>query len=71
MLLIGDSISTGYTEALRKKLNGEANVYHPPINCSTTTKGVRELNSWLREKSWGVISFNFGLHDTSIKKDGE
>jgi sialidase-1 len=71
VLLIGDSISIGYTETVRKKLQGEANVLHPPTNCSTTTNGVRELKSWLGNKAWDVVCFNFGLHDTSIKKDGK
>jgi acyl-CoA thioesterase-1 len=63
VLLIGDSISMGYTLHVRKLLEGKANVHRPLTNCGPTTKGVAELEKWLGEKPWDVIHFNFGLHD--------
>lgn len=63
VLLIGDSISIGYTLAVRAELKGLANVHRPPTNCGPTTKGVKELNDWLGKSKWDVIHFNFGLHD--------
>ncbi|MCX6368614.1 MAG: alpha/beta hydrolase fold domain-containing protein [Armatimonadetes bacterium] len=63
VLLIGDSISMGYTLPVRKLLDGKANVIHPPVNCSNSGFGVRELDKWLGEKPWDVIHVNFGLHD--------
>ncbi len=42
VLLIGDSISIGYTKPVRKKLSGVANVFRPNTNCGPTTKGVAE-----------------------------
>ena len=63
VLLIGDSISIGYMLPAREKLKGIANVWRPPTNCGPTTKGVAELESWLGDRKWDVIHFNFGLHD--------
>jgi acyl-CoA thioesterase-1 len=63
VLVIGDSISMGYTLPLRKLLDGKANVVHPPVNCSSTAFGLKELDSWLGAKPWDVIHVNFGLHD--------
>ena len=63
VLLIGDSISIGYTVGVRELLLGKANVHRPLTNCGPTTKGVKELDKWLGDKSWDVINFNFGLND--------
>lgn len=63
VLLIGDSISIGYTVPVRELLKGKANVHRPLTNCGPTTKGVAELDQWLGDKQWDVIHFNFGLHD--------
>ncbi|RMF38727.1 MAG: DUF1080 domain-containing protein [Planctomycetota bacterium] len=63
ILLIGDSISIGYTLPVRELLKGRANVHRPPTNCGPTTKGVEELDQWLAKQPWDVIHFNFGLHD--------
>ena len=63
VLLIGDSISMGYTLPVRKLLDGKANVIHPPVNCSDSGFGVKELDKWLGDKPWDVIHVNFGLHD--------
>lgn len=63
VLLIGDSISIGYTVPTRKLLRGKANVHRPLTNCGPTTKGLKEIDSWLGEGKWDVIHFNWGLHD--------
>ena len=63
ILLIGDSISIGYTLPVREQLRGRANVFHPPINCGATIRGVELLDKWLGDRKWSVIHFNFGLHD--------
>jgi lysophospholipase L1-like esterase len=63
VLLIGDSISMGYTVPVRERLAGRANVQHPTENCSETANGLRKLDAWLGDKKWDVIHFNFGLHD--------
>jgi acyl-CoA thioesterase-1 len=73
VLILGDSISIGYTPFVQEKLSGKANIYRPvlpggnPENCEGTTKGVKEIDRWLNEnelvKNWDIIHFNFGLHD--------
>jgi lysophospholipase L1-like esterase len=63
VLLIGDSISMGYTLPTRELLKGKANVHRPAENCGPTTRGVENLDKWLGDGRWDVIHFNFGLHD--------
>ncbi len=63
VLLLGDSISIGYTLPTRARLAGRANVHRPAENCSDSGKGVRTLDKWLAGGKWDVIHFNFGLHD--------
>lgn len=63
VLLIGDSISMGYTIPTRTLLEGKANVHRIPVNGGPTTRGVEQLEKWLGTAPWDVIHFNFGLHD--------
>ena len=63
VLLIGDSISMGYTLPVREKFTGIANVHRPLENCGDTARGLERLDKWLGQKPWDVIHFNFGLHD--------
>src|SRR4051794_1182670 len=63
VLLIGDSISMGYTLPVRELLKGVANVHRPPTNCGPTTRGLEQIDGWLGDGKWDVIHFNFGLHD--------
>ncbi len=63
VLLIGDSVSRGYTQPTRKALEGKANVHRAPANCGPTASGLKNLDVWLGEGKWDVIHFNFGIHD--------
>lgn len=72
VLLLGDSISIGYTPFVQRALAGRALVLRPmlangeePENCAGTTYGLTRLDEWLAtdDRSWDVIHFNFGLHD--------
>jgi lysophospholipase L1-like esterase len=63
VLLIGDSVSRGYTQPTRKALEGKANVHRAPANCGPTASGLKNLDAWLGEGKWDVIHFNFGIHD--------
>jgi acetyl esterase/lipase len=70
VLLLGDSVSIGYTLQVRELLAGKANVYRPvraranrPENCSDSRTGVVKLDRWLGDIEWSVIHFNWGLHD--------
>ncbi len=70
VLLIGDSISIGYTVATRKALAGKANLHRPPANCGPTIRGLEGIDKWLGDGRWDVIHFNWGLHDLR-KSDGK
>jgi acyl-CoA thioesterase-1 len=70
VLLIGDSISIGYTLPVREKLQDEANVHRACENCGPSSRGVERIDDWLGQRDWDVIHFNFGLHDIKIE-DGE
>ena len=67
VLLIGDSVSRGYTAAVRKALAGKANVHRAPANCGPTASGIKNIDAWLTDHpgggKWDVIHFNFGIHD--------
>ena len=63
VLLLGDSISIGYTIPVRKALEGKANVHRPAANCGPTTRGLESIDQWLGDGKWDVIHFNWGLHD--------
>jgi lysophospholipase L1-like esterase len=63
VLLIGDSISIGYTLPVRKLLAVKANVHRVPTNARHTGIGLENINKWLGDGKWDVIHFNWGLHD--------
>lgn len=63
VLLIGDSVSRGYTLATRKALAGKANVHRAPANCGPTASGLKNMEVWLGDGKWDIIHFNFGIHD--------
>lgn len=68
VLVIGDSVSRGYTLAVRAALAGKANVHRAPENCGPTANGLKKLDVWLASAGpakWDVIHFNFGIHDRS------
>jgi lysophospholipase L1-like esterase len=82
ILLLGDSISIGYTPFVRTKLSGKANVYGIAGSEAATvrTKGtlkldtksaLEHLDNWLQDKKWAVIHFNWGLHDLKVDQAGE
>jgi len=70
VLLLGDSISVGYTLPTRELLAGKANVHRALENCGPTIKGLQRIEAWLGEGSWDVIHFNFGLHDLKMDEEG-
>jgi len=69
VLLIGDSISIGYTVATRELLKGKANLHRIPTNGGPTTRGLESLEDWLGTGKWDVIHFNWGLHDLKYIND--
>jgi len=71
VLLIGDSISIGYTVPTRKLLEGKANVHRIPTNGGPTKNGVANIAKWLGTGKWDVIHFNWGIHDLKYMPDGK
>lgn len=71
VLILGDSISMGYTPRVQNQLADEAKVVRPTLpngnaeNCAGTTKGIENIDRWLDLDggNWDLIHFNFGLHD--------
>eukprot|EP01009_Symbiontida_sp_KSa7_P010110 NODE_919_length_722_cov_1398.246657_g710_i0.p1 GENE.NODE_919_length_722_cov_1398.246657_g710_i0~~NODE_919_length_722_cov_1398.246657_g710_i0.p1 ORF type:complete len:222 (+),score=57.26 NODE_919_length_722_cov_1398.246657_g710_i0:30-668(+) len=72
-LVIGDSVSIGYTGVVVKELQSVCKVQHGPYDVAdggagSTAYGQACLDNWLRTQAqqpvkWDVIQFNFGLHD--------
>jgi acyl-CoA thioesterase-1 len=71
VLLIGDSISIGYTLPTRELLKGKANLLRIPTNAATTKVTLEHIDEWLGDKKWDVIHCNWGLHDLKIMEDGK
>ncbi len=66
VLIIGDSISIGYTKAVRDLLKGKADVYRVSGNAGHTGMGLAKLDDWIKPREgrkWDVIHFNWGLWD--------
>ncbi len=63
ILLIGDSISMGYTEPVTKLLEGKANVSRIPGNGQFTAFGLEHIREWLGDTKWDIIHFNWGIWD--------
>jgi acyl-CoA thioesterase-1 len=71
VLIIGDSISIGYTLPTRALLKGKVNLHRIPTNGGPSTKGLTEIEKWLGTRKWDLIHFNWGLHDLKyMGKDG-
>ena len=69
VLIIGDSISIGYTPFVDQSLEGKANVFHNEGNAEHTSTGLRMLDQWLGDTEWSVIHFNWGLWDLCYRSD--
>ena len=69
ILIIGDSISIGYTPFVKELLKYTAIVTRPVYedgndeNCQGTINGVANIDRWLGKTKWDIVHFNFGLHD--------
>lgn len=63
VLIIGDSISLGYTPPVLDMMKDEANVIHNKGNAQHSGTGVAKIDAWLGDTDWDVIHFNWGLWD--------
>lgn len=70
VLIIGDSISLGYTPHVQEMLKSQAVVVHSEGNAQDSNNGIRNLEKWLGGTKWDVISFNFGLWDLCYRRKG-
>ena len=71
VLVLGDSISLGYTPVLKQQLLGIADVSRPKCNCGATQFYLREkggMKSWVGTNSWDVITVNAGIWDVCYMK---
>lgn len=69
VLLLGDSISQGYTLPVCELLDGKANVHQ--ADWSSTPDKPQSRQEPLNGGKWAVIHFNCGLHDLKYWKDGQ
>lgn len=63
ILIIGDSISIGFTPFVEEMFQGRAKVFHNPGNAQHTGTGLEKIDHWLGDDAWDVIHFNWGLWD--------
>ena len=66
LLLIGDSIRMGYDKAVKKSLEGIANVYFPEENCRFASYVLRYLHEYkelVKDEKVDVLHWNAGLWD--------
>ena len=62
-LILGDSISIGYTPFVQALLRDRVAVLRPDANCGDTRRGLEKIDEWLGPDRWRVVHFNWGLHD--------
>lgn len=66
VLLIGDSIRAGYDNAVKKTLEGKANVYFPEDNCRFAAYLLRHMHDYksiVENEHVDVLHWNAGLWD--------
>jgi hypothetical protein len=63
ILIIGDSISIGYTPYVWKYFQGQALVTHNPGNGQHTGTGLEKIEEWIGDEDWDLIQLNWGLWD--------
>ena len=63
ILIVGDSISIGYTPFVKKHFLNNAVVLHNIGNAQHTGTGLLKIEEWLGDAHWDIIQFNWGLWD--------
>ena len=63
ILIIGDSISIGYTPFVKENLIEKAIVKHNPGNAQHSGTGLKKVKEWIGDEDWDIIQFNWGLWD--------
>lgn len=68
ILVVGDSISMGYTQQVGNILkDAGVRVRHIGENGTWSLNGVKQIDRWLKSKP-DIVVFNFGLHDMTKTK---
>jgi len=67
VLIIGDSISIGYTPFVTQMFYGKAEVVHNEGNAQHTATGLKMIDEWLGNTRWDIIHFNWGLWDLAYR----
>ncbi len=66
ILVIGDSISIGYTPYVQDALATNYDVSHNLCNAMESSNGVKKIDLWLSQRAtWEAITFNHGLWDAA------
>jgi len=63
ILIIGDSISIGYTPFVKAHFGDNAIITHNPGNGQHTGTGLEKIKEWIGKEAWDIIHFNWGLWD--------
>ena len=63
ILIIGDSISIGYTPYVKVFFSAKATISHSRGNAQHTGTGIEKIEEWLGVEQWDIIQFNWGLWD--------
>ncbi len=67
ILIIGDSISIGYTPFVKENLVHRADVLHNPGNAQHTGTGLGKIDEWIGDGNWDIVQFNWGLWDLCFR----
>ena len=59
VLIIGDSISIGFTPHVVEQLDGKAVVKHHKGNAQHTGTGLKQLDQWIGNTKWDVIPVSY------------
>ena len=71
VLLIGDSLSMSYTIGVRYRLADQANIFRAPDNCRSTRQTRDQIETYLGNRNWKLIHFNWGMHDITLSDGGK
>jgi lysophospholipase L1-like esterase len=63
ILIIGDSISIGYTPFVKEYFSKKAIVSRNKGNAQHTGTGLEKMATWLGEEQWDIVQINWGLWD--------
>ena len=68
ILIIGDSISIGYTPFIQEALSDQAIVVHNQGNARYTGFALGKITEWIGMDDYDIIQFNWGLHDMAYRQ---